>query len=109
MTAEELPPHRRYRMQESGRRLVQDGFMRPYDGEAIWRWKSDRRWRYRRTADAALRPPQPVGRQNYTTDMAITSTLIRAGRAALKRLNDDYCRSVQVRFPRAPPRTPVRA
>ncbi len=47
---------------KAGRRLVQVGFMRPYD-EGYLALKSDRRWRYRRTADAALRPPQPVGRR----------------------------------------------
>jgi myo-inositol 2-dehydrogenase/D-chiro-inositol 1-dehydrogenase len=49
---------------------------------------------------------QSVG-ENYTTDMAITNTLIHELDVLRWLLNDDY-RSVQVRFPRSTP-TPIRA
>ncbi|ELY6343571.1 Gfo/Idh/MocA family oxidoreductase [Cronobacter muytjensii] len=85
---------------KAGRRLVQVGFMRPYDeGYQALKGVID-------SGDigaplmlhCAHRNPE-VG-ENYTTDMAITSTLIHELDVLRWLLNDDYA-SVQVRFPRA--------
>lgn len=83
-----------------GKRLVQVGFMRPYDeGYLALKKVID---------DGDIGAPlmlhcahrnQSVG-ENYTTDMAITNTLIHELDVLRWLLNDDY-RSVQVRFPRS--------
>lgn len=86
---------------KAGRRLVQVGFMRPYDeGYLALKKVID---------DGDIGAPlmlrcahnQSVG-ENYTTDMAITNTLIHELDVLRWLLNDDY-RSVQVRFPALDP------
>lgn len=83
---------------EAGRRLVQVGFMRPYDeGYRALKKAID---------DGAIGAPlllrcahrNPKVDESYTTDMAITNTLIHELDVLRWLLNDDY-RSVQVRFP----------
>ncbi len=88
-------------------RLVQVGFMRPYDeGYLALKKVID---------DGDIGAPlmlrcahrnQSVG-ENYTTDMAITNTLIHELDVLRWLLNDDY-RSVQVRFPRSTSHTHAR-
>ncbi len=92
---------------KAGRRLVQVGFMRPYDeGYLALKKVID---------DGDIGAPlmlrcahrnQSVG-ENYTTDMAITNTLIHELDVLRWLLNDDY-RSVQVRFPRSTSHTHAR-
>ncbi|PLN72121.1 inositol 2-dehydrogenase, partial [Klebsiella quasipneumoniae] len=92
---------------KAGRRLVQVGFMRPYDeGYLALKKVID---------DGDIGAPlmlrcahrnQAVG-ENYTTDMAITNTLIHELDVLRWLLNDDY-RSVQVRFPRSTSHTHAR-
>lgn len=92
---------------KAGRRLVQVGFMRPYDEGYLALKKV--------INDGDIGAPlmlrcahrnQSVG-ENYTTDMAITNTLIHELDVLRWLLNDDY-RSVQVRFPRSTSHTHAR-
>ncbi len=85
---------------KAGRRLVQVGFMRPYDEgyQALKGVIDSGEIGAPLMMHCAHRNPE-VG-ENYTTDMAITSTLIHELDVLRWLLNDDY-RSVQVRFPRA--------
>ena len=90
-----------------GKRLLQVGFMRPYDeGYLALKKVID---------DGDIGAPlmlrcahrnQSVG-ENYTTDMAITNTLIHELDVLRWLLNDDYV-SVQVRFPRSTSHTHAR-
>lgn len=84
---------------KSGRRLVQVGFMRPYD-EGYRALKKV-------IASGDIGEPlllhcahrNPAVDEHYSTDMAITNTLIHELDVLRWLLDDDYC-AVQVRFPR---------
>ena len=85
---------------KAGRRLVQVGFMRPYDeGYCALKQTID-------SDQIGLPLMLHCAHRNasvdehYTTEMAITNTLIHELDVLRWLLNDDY-RSVQVRFPRA--------
>ncbi|MCX8958177.1 inositol 2-dehydrogenase [Erwinia psidii] len=92
---------------KAGKRLVQVGFMRPYDEgyQALKLVIDSGEIGVPLMLHCAHRNPE-VG-ENYTTDMAITSTLIHELDALRWLLNDDY-RSVQIRFPRATSATHAR-
>ncbi|WP_256738861.1 Gfo/Idh/MocA family protein, partial [Cronobacter sakazakii] len=92
---------------KAGRRLVQVGFMRPYDEgyQALKGVIDSGEIGAPLMLHCAHRNPE-VG-ENYTTDMAITSTLIHELDVLRWLLNDDYA-SVQVRFPRATSNTHAR-
>lgn len=87
---------------KAGRRLVQVGFMRPYDEgyRALKKVITDGEIGRPLMLHCAHRNPQVE--QNYTTEMAITNTLIHELDVLRWLLNDDY-RSVQVRFPCSSP------
>ncbi|EOS95112.1 Gfo/Idh/MocA family oxidoreductase [Erwinia tracheiphila] len=91
----------------AGKRLVQVGFMRPYDEgyQALKKTIDSGEIGMPLMMHCAHRNPE-VG-ENYTTDMAITNTLIHELDALRWLLNDDY-RSVQVRFPRSTSATHAR-
>ncbi|MEW5290741.1 MULTISPECIES: Gfo/Idh/MocA family oxidoreductase [Erwinia] len=92
---------------KAGRRLVQVGFMRPYDEgyQALKKVIDSGEIGAPLMLHCAHRNPE-VG-ENYTTDMAITNTLIHELDVLRWLLNDDY-RSVQVRFPRSTSATHAR-
>ncbi|WP_367143396.1 Gfo/Idh/MocA family protein [Pantoea stewartii] len=92
---------------KAGRRLVQVGFMRPYDEgyQALKQVIDSGEIGAPLMLHCAHR--NPAVDDNYTTDMAITSTLIHELDVLRWLLNDDY-RSVQVRFPRATSATHAR-
>lgn len=83
---------------KAGRRLVQVGFMRPYDEgyRALKKVITDGEIGRPLMLHCAHRNPQVE--RNYTTEMAVTNTLIHELDVLRWLLNDDY-RSVQVRFP----------
>lgn len=92
---------------KAGRRLVQVGFMRPYDEgyQALKQVIDSGEIGMPLMLHCAHR--NPAVDDNYTTDMAITNTLIHELDVLRWLLNDDY-RSVQVRFPRATSATHAR-
>ena len=87
-----------------GRRLVQVGFMRPYDAgyRALKKVIKDGEIGEPLMLHCAHR--NPVVPESYTTDMAITSTLIHE-LDVLRWLTEDDYKSVQVVFPRSTSKT----
>lgn len=92
---------------KAGKRLVQVGFMRPYDEgyQALKKVIDSGEIGAPLMLHCAHR--NPAAGDNYTTDMAITNTLIHELDVLRWLLNDDY-RSVQVRFPRSTSATHAR-
>ena len=87
-----------------GKRLVQVGFMRPYDAgyRALKKVITDGEIGEPLMLHCAHR--NPTVPENYTTDMAITNTLIHE-LDVLRWLTEDDYKSVQVVFPRATSKT----
>ena len=92
---------------EHGKRLVQVGFMRPYDAgyRALKKVIVDGEIGEPLMLHCAHR--NPTVPESYTTDMAITSTLIHE-LDVLRWLTDDDFKSVQVVYPRVTSKTHAR-
>ena len=92
---------------EHGKRLVQVGFMRPYDAgyRALKKLIVDGEIGEPLMLHCAHR--NPTVPESYTTDMAITSTLIHE-LDVLRWLTDDDFKSVQVVYPRVTSKTHAR-
>ncbi|MEJ4046762.1 Gfo/Idh/MocA family protein [Erwinia sp. SLM-02] len=90
-----------------GKRLVQVGFMRPYDAgyRALKKVITDGEIGEPLMLHCAHR--NPTVPENYTTDMAITNTLIHE-LDVLRWLTEDDYKSVQVVFPRVTSKTHAR-
>ncbi len=90
-----------------GHRLVQVGFMRPYDEGYRMLKKTLDSGEIGRPLMLHCAHRNPTAGENYTTDMAITNTLIHELGVLRWLLDDDYV-SVQVLFPRSTEHTHAR-